>query len=206
MRCCHYDNLSDDPAEEYFAHGITEDIITGLSAYHALRVIARNSSFTFKHQSKSVRQVGEALDVQYLVEGSVRKSGNQIRITARLVDVDSKIWSQRYDREFKDIFTIQDAVTNSVVAILPNRLRAADLARAKKKHTANMEAYDYVFVASIIIISSQPKTTRGPLNIWRRQSSLTRIMPRHLPGLPVSWGKEGPKAITRKTFVKKVWI
>ncbi len=141
-----FDNLSDDPTEEYFADGITEDIITGLSAFHALRVISRNSSFAFKHQSKSTQEVGDALNVQYLVEGSVRKSGHKIRITAHLVDVasGSEIWSQRYDRDFKEIFAVQDEVTESVVAILPNRLQAADLVRAKRKNTDNMVAYDYV--------------------------------------------------------------
>jgi len=141
-----FDDLSDDPSEEYFADGITEDLITGLSAYHALRIIARSSSFTFKHQSKSIQKIGAALNVQYLVEGSVRKSGDQIRITARLVEAasGSEIWSQRYDREFKDIFAIQDEVTNSVAAILPARLQAADLVRAKRKNTGNMLAYDYL--------------------------------------------------------------
>lgn len=139
-------NLSGDPAEDYFADGITEDIITGLSAYHALQVIARNSSFAFKGQDKSVQTIGAQLNVQYLVEGSVRKSGSRVRITARLADVanGNEIWSQRYDRNFEDIFAVQDEVTESVVAILPSRLQAADLARAKRKNTSNMAAYDYL--------------------------------------------------------------
>lgn len=141
-----FDNLSGDPAEEYFADGITEDIITGLSAYHALQVTARNSSFAFKGQAVRMREIGDALKVQYVVDGSVRKSDNRVRITARLADVakDCEVWSQRYDREFEDIFAVQDEVTESVVAILPNRLQAADLARAKKKKTSNMAAYDYL--------------------------------------------------------------
>jgi adenylate cyclase len=139
-------NLPDDPADEYFADGITEDIITSLSAYHALRVIARNSSFAYRRQDKSVQEIGAALDVQYLVEGSVRKNGNRVRVTARLADVatGAEIWSQRYDRELEDIFAVQDEVTESVVAILPDRLQAADLARAKRKNTGNMAAYDYL--------------------------------------------------------------
>lgn len=141
-----FDNLSGDPTEDYFADGITEDIITGLSAYHALLVIARNSSFAFKGQAETVKEIGRALNVQYVVEGSVRKSGKMVRITARLAHVASgcEIWSQRYDREFEDIFVVQDEVTESVVAILPNRLQAAELARANKKKTSNMVAYDFV--------------------------------------------------------------
>jgi adenylate cyclase len=141
-----FDNLSGDPAEDYFADGITEDIITGLSAFHALQVIARNSAFAFRRRAESALEIGEALNAGYLVEGSVRRSGNQVRITARLVDAarGTEIWSQRYDREFKRIFEIQDEVTESVVAVLPDRLQAADLARAKRKHTENMLAYDYV--------------------------------------------------------------
>jgi adenylate cyclase len=106
-------NMSDDKSQEYFSDGLTEEIITALSKVPTLFVIARNSSFVYKGKAVNVRQVGRELGAKYVVEGSVRKSGNEVRITARLIDamIGNHLWADRYERELKDIFTIQDEVT-----------------------------------------------------------------------------------------------
>lgn len=143
-----FDNMSGDPEQEYFADGITEDIITGLSRFHTLFVIARNSTFVYKGQAVKVQEVGRDLGVQYVVEGSVRKSGRRVRVTAQLVEADSgkHAWADRYDRDLDDIFAVQDEITQAIVSTLPGRLDYAGWERAKRKQTANMTAYDYVLL------------------------------------------------------------
>ena len=141
-----FDNMSGDPEQEYFSDGITEDIITQLSQFRSLFVIARNSSFAYKGRAVNVPEIGNDLGVKYVVEGSVRRSANQVRITAQLIDAVSgnHIWAQRYDRNMEDIFAVQDDVTQKIVAALIGRVEAADLERAKRKSTANMVAYDFL--------------------------------------------------------------
>ena len=137
-------NMSGDPEQEYFSDGITEDIITELSRFRDLSVIARNSSFVFKGKSAAVSEIGSKLGVQYLVEGSVRKAGNRVRITAQLVDVGTggHIWADRFDREPEDIFVVQDEVVRTVTATLIGRVEQVHRDRAKYKPTSNLEAYD----------------------------------------------------------------
>ena len=139
-----FTNISGDPEQEYFSDGITEDIITELSRFRDLSVIARNSSFTFKGKSVAISEVGSKLGVQYVVEGSVRKAGNRVRITAQLVDVatSNHIWADRYDREIEDIFVVQDEVVRTVTATLIGRVEQVRRDRAKNKPTSNLEAYD----------------------------------------------------------------
>jgi adenylate cyclase len=141
-----FDNMSGDAEQEYFADGLTEDIITALSRFQTFFVIARNSSFTYKGQSVNVGKVGRELGVAYVVEGSVRKSGNRVRITAQLVEAASgnHIWAERYDHDFTDMFDLQDDVTRSIVAAIPGRLESADLNRIKRKRPEDMAVYDYV--------------------------------------------------------------
>ena len=141
-----FDNISRDPEQEYFADGITEDIITALSRFRSLFVIARNSSFAYKGRAVKVQEVGQDLGVQYVLEGSVRKAGSRVRITAQLVDAASgnHVWAERYDRDMEDIFAVQDEVTQTIVATLVGRLEAADLERAKRKARDNLAAYDYL--------------------------------------------------------------
>ena len=145
-------NLSDDPEQEVFADGITEDIITELSRFKDLFVIARNSTFTCKGQAVKVQDVGKDLGVHYVVEGSVRRSGQRVRVTVQLIDAStgSHIWAERYDRDLDDIFELQDEVTRAIVAILPGRLEAAGLDRTQRKPTENMAAYDYVIRGKIL--------------------------------------------------------
>ncbi len=146
-------NMSGDAEQEYFADGITEDIITGLSRFRELFVIARNSAFTYKGRPAKVQDVGRELGVQYIVEGSVRKAGNRVRITAQLVDAASgnHLWAERYDRDLEDIFAVQDQVTETVVATLAGRLGDLGVDRAKLKPTQSLTAFDYVLHARQLI-------------------------------------------------------
>src|SRR5213078_4173456 len=128
-------NMSGDLEQEYFSDGISEDIITGLSKLRWFFVIARNSSFTYKGKSVHMRQIAEELGVGYVVEGSVRKSGDRVRITAQLNNVatGSHIWAERYDRDLADVFAVQDEITESIVAAIEPQLYAAENFRAKRK-------------------------------------------------------------------------
>jgi adenylate cyclase len=143
-----FDNMSGDPEQVYFSDGITEDIITELSRFRTLFVIARNSSFTFRGKDVDVKEVGRKLGVHYVVEGSVRKAGNKIRVTAQLVDTASghHLWAERYDRNLEDIFAVQDEVTRAIVSALPGRLEDAGSESAARKPTESMTAYDYVLL------------------------------------------------------------
>ena len=145
-------NMSGEADQEFFADGLTEDIITELSRFHGLLVISRNSSFKYKGKPLDVRQVAKDLDVHYVVEGSVRKAGNRVRITVQLIDAetDRHIWAERYDRDLADIFAIQDEVTAAIAAILPGRVEAARRDRAERKPTENMAAYECVLAAKVL--------------------------------------------------------
>jgi TolB-like protein len=139
-----FTNMSGDPEQEYFSDGITEDIITELSRNRGLLVIARNSSFVFKGPAVDVAEVGRKLGVRYVVEGSVRKSGNRIRLTAQLIEVatGNHVWAERYDRGLEDIFAVQDELTQSIVAALPGRIAAALVRTSRHKSTDSLDAYD----------------------------------------------------------------
>ena len=137
-------NMSGDAEQEYFADGISEDIITALSKLSQLFVIARNSSFTFKGRNVNVQEVGKSLGVRYVLEGSVRKSGNRVRITAQLIDATTggHLWAERFDRDLTDIFAVQDDVTQQIVGALALNLTEGDQQRLATEHTDNVEAYD----------------------------------------------------------------
>jgi TolB-like protein/class 3 adenylate cyclase/tetratricopeptide (TPR) repeat protein len=139
-----FQNMSGDAEQDYFADGISEDIITALSKLSQLFVIARNSSFTFKGKNVNIQDVGRSLGVRYVVEGSVRKSGNRVRITAQLIDATSggHLWAERFDRELIDIFDVQDDVTRHIVTALALNLTENDKQRITAEHTDNLEAYD----------------------------------------------------------------
>jgi adenylate cyclase len=137
-------NLSGDPEQEYFSDGITEDIITELSRFRTLFVIARNSSFAFRGRSVGASEIARELGVRYLVEGSVRKAGRRVRVTAQLVKVESgsHLWAERFDRDLEDIFAVQDEVTQAIVSALPGRLDAAAVESGRKRPTDSLTAYD----------------------------------------------------------------
>ncbi len=143
-----FDNMSDDPEQDYFADGITEDIITGLARFHALFVIARNSTFVYKGRSVNVQDIGRDLGVRYLVEGSVRKAGQKVRVNAQLIESSTgqHVWAERYDRNLDDIFAVQDEITQAIVSTLPGRLEEPGRELVRRKPTASMSAYDHVLL------------------------------------------------------------
>jgi TolB-like protein len=140
-----FQNMSGDAEQEYFADGIVEEIITALSRFQHLFVIARNSSFTYKGRAVDVKQVGRELGVRYVLEGSVRKSGSRVRITGQLIDATTgaHLWADRFDGALEDIFDLQDQMTQSVVGAIAPKLEQAEIERAKRKPTESLDAYDY---------------------------------------------------------------
>jgi adenylate cyclase len=139
-----FDNMSGDPAQDYFCDGVVEDIITALSHLPWLFVIARTSTFTYKGRAVDVKQIGKELGVRYIVQGGIRRSGDKLRITAQLTDVAnaSNLWAERYDRQVTDVFDLQDEITASVAGALEPSLRLAEIERAKQKRPENLRAYD----------------------------------------------------------------
>ncbi len=144
-----FDNMSDDPEQDYFCDGISEDILTALSKVKWFFVIARNSSFSYKGRSVHIREIAEELAVRYVVEGSVRKEGDRVRITAQLNDVatGSHIWAERYDRHLTDVFAVQDEITTSIVASIEPQIYAAENFRARGKPPNSLDAWDLVMRA-----------------------------------------------------------
>jgi TolB-like protein/class 3 adenylate cyclase len=140
-----FTNMSGDAEQEYFADGTVEDIITALSRMTWLFVIARNSSFTYKGKAVDIKQVGRELGVRYVLEGSVRKAGNKVRITGQLIDAatGAHLWADRFDGGLEDIFDLQDEVTTSVIGAISPKLEQAEIERAKRKPTEKLAAYDY---------------------------------------------------------------
>ena len=139
-----FTNMSGDPEQEYFSDGISEDIFTELSRFRSLFVIARNSSFAFKGQSLDIKDLSKRLGVRYVVEGSVRRAGNRVRITAQLIDAvaDAHLWAERYDRDLDDIFAVQDEVTHAIVTAVEPTLGSAERKRAHRKPTESLDAWE----------------------------------------------------------------
>jgi adenylate cyclase len=153
-----FTNMSGDPEQEYFADGVVEDIITALGRVKSFFVIARNSSFTYKGRAIDVRQVGRELGVRYVLEGSLRKAGNRLRITGQLVEAETglHIWADRFDGNLEDVFELQDSITGNVVAAIEPRLRLAEIERAKLKRPESLSAYDrYLRALSQFYLSSR---------------------------------------------------
>jgi adenylate cyclase len=169
-----FNNMSGDAEQEFFADGITEDIITELSRFRELFVISRNSSFKYKGQPVDVQKFARELGVQYVVEGSVRKVGNRVRITVQLIDAetDRHVWAERYDRDLEDIFAIQDEVTSAIVATLPGRVEAASRDRAARQPTGNMAAYECVLTGKVLHHRSNPADNARALALLERAIEL----------------------------------
>jgi len=149
-------NMSGDPEQEYFADGMVEEIITALSRIRWLFVIARNSSFTYKGQAIDVKQVGRELGVRYVLEGSVRKAGGRVRITAQLIDAltGTHLWADRFDGSLEDVFDLQDKVASSVAGVIEPALQAAETARSADRPTNDLTAYDLYLRAYAMVLSS----------------------------------------------------
>jgi adenylate cyclase len=141
-----FENLSGDPEQAYFSDGVTEDIIRELSRFRELHVISRNSSFRYRGKSMDMRQVGRELGVHYVVEGSIRRSGQQLRISVQLIEAESgnNLWAERYDRKVEDVFAVQDEVVRMIVATLPGQIAGAGARSARRKRPDGMSVYDYL--------------------------------------------------------------
>ena len=163
-------NMSGDPEQEYFSDGITEDIITDLSKVSALLVIARNTSFTFKGKVMDVKDVARALGVSHVLEGSVRKAGDRVRITAQLIDsvTGGHVWADRYDRDLTDIFAIQDEISKAIVAALRVKLLPAEKKAIEARGTQSVDAYNLYLMA-------RQQWTEGSLGDVRRQEAIVRM-------------------------------
>jgi TolB-like protein/Flp pilus assembly protein TadD len=164
-----FSNMSDDRAQDYFADGITEDIITELSRIRRLFVIARNSTFVYKGGTRDIKQIGCELGVRYALEGSVRQAGHRVRITAQPIDASTgtHLWADRFDGELADIFDLQDQVTTNVVAAIGPKLEQAEIERVKRKPTENLNAYDYFLRAMACFHRQSRQANAEALRLFR---------------------------------------
>ena len=169
-----FENMSGDPEQEYFGDGIAEDIITALSKLRGFFVIARNSTFAYKGKAPDIRQVARELGVRYVLEGSVRKSGERLRVTGQLIDAASgnHIWAERYDRPTSDIFALQDEITDSVVATIEPQLYAAENLRLRSKPPESLDAWGCVVRAMPFIWAWVSQTDDTGINLLKRAIEL----------------------------------
>ena len=169
-----FQNMSGDPEQEYFADGIVEDIITALSRFKSLFVIARNSSFAYKGRSPDIRQVGRDLGVKYVLEGSVRRAGNRLRITAQLIDAQSgaHAWADRFEGSPADVFDFQDEVTKKVVVAVAPRVERAEVARALRRPLGNTDAYDCYLKGLAYLSFPSAETVDQALDLFSKASAL----------------------------------
>ena len=169
-----FQNLSGDPAQEYFADGMVEEITTALSRISGLFVIARNSSFTYKGRNVDVRQVGRELGVRYVLEGSVRRAGDRVRITGQLVQAatGAHLWADRVDGTLEDVFDLQDRVAEAVAGAIEPTLRRAEVERARRKPTDSLDAYDLYLRALPLVLTMTPDANREALQLLERAVAL----------------------------------
>ena len=158
-----FTNMSGDPEQEYFTDGVTEDILTELSRFHSLFVIARNSSFTYEGKAIDVRTVAKELGVRYVLEGSIRRSGDRIRVSGQLIDAltGNHIWAERYDRTLEDVFAVQDEVTRCIVKAIAPRIDAAERAHVERHRPESLTAYAIALKASAMISTTQQRSNRA---------------------------------------------
>ena len=172
-----FQNMSGDPEQEYFTDGMVEEIITALARIRWLFVIARNSTFTYKGRAVDVKQVGRELGVRYVLEGSVRKGGNRLRITAQLIEAETgaHLWADRFDGSLKDVFELQDQVALSVAGVIEPALQVAEIRRATARPTSDLTAYD-LYLRSIELARAWTREAKlfAPSTFWSRRSSAIR--------------------------------
>ena len=178
-------NLSGDPEQEYFADGIVDDIITELSRFSDLFVIARNSSFQYKGKAVDVRQVGRELGVHYVLEGSIRRSGERIRVAARLIDAATARhrWAEHYDRKLEEVFAVQDEVVATIVAILAAHVRQAEIERTRAKPPNSWQAYDYYLQALDTVASFN--SSFSVKDLYEARRLLHQSLATSIPTMPV---------------------
>jgi len=169
-----FTNMSGDSEQEFFCDGLTEDIITELARFPFLFVISRHSSFAFKGEKVDIKDVGEKLGVQYVVEGSVRRAGNRFRVTAQLIDAGTgnHIWAERYDRELDDVFVVQDEVTRTIVAIIAAQLGKTVSDRAARKHPASIKSYEYFLQGNQLYAQFNPDDNIIAMERYKRAIEL----------------------------------
>jgi TolB-like protein/cytochrome c-type biogenesis protein CcmH/NrfG len=169
-----FNNLSDDAEQDYFSDGITEDIITALSKYRSLAVVARNSSFTFKTSGGDARSVGLTLGADYLVDGSVRKTTDRVRVTTQLVETETgrQLWAERYDRDLKELFDLQDEITTAIAARIEPEVGAAERMRAERKAVPALHAWDFFRLGTKHFYKSTPSDNREAQRLLRRAIEL----------------------------------
>jgi TolB-like protein len=169
-----FSNLSGDPEQEYFANGVVEDIIAGLSRIKWLFVIARNSSFTYRGNSVDVKRAGRELGVRYLLQGSLRKEGNHVRISTQMIEAETRghVWAERYDRPVDDIFALQDEITLSVVSAIEPKLRLAEVERVRRMRPDSLDAYDLVLQAQPDVYAVMPERVTKALPLLERALAL----------------------------------
>ncbi len=169
-----FSNLSGDPEQDYFADGMVDDIITGLARINWLFVIARNSTFAYKGRAVDVKQVGRELGVRYVLEGSVRKAGGNVRVTGQMIDASTgaHVWAERYDRSSNDIFALQDEIALSAVGAIAPSVRRAEIDRVKRKRPESLDAYDLVLRAQRDVDSGMPEQVTRALAILDRAIGL----------------------------------
>jgi TolB-like protein/tetratricopeptide (TPR) repeat protein len=172
-----FSNLSGDPEQEYFADGMVDDIITGLARINWLFVIARNSTFTYKGRAVDVKQVGRELGVRYVLEGSVRKAGANVRVTGQMIDASTgaHVWAERYDRNSDDIFALQDEIALSAVGAIAPSVRRAEIERVKRKRPESLDAYDLVLRAQRDVDSGMPEQVTRALVLLERAIELDPV-------------------------------
>ena len=169
-----FNNMSSDPEQEFFADGLTEDITTELSRFGGLFVISRNSTFTYKGKQFRASDVANDLNVRYVVEGSVRKAGNRVRVNVQLIDglADRHVWAERYDRDLEDIFAIQDDITSAITATLPGRIEAENTEQARRMPTESMPAYECVLAGKVLHHNSNQVDNAKALELLERAIEL----------------------------------
>ena len=174
-----FHNLSGDAAQDYFADGIVDDLITALSRFRTFAVISRNSSFVYKGRAVDVREIGRELGVRYVLEGSIRRSGNRLRVTAQLVDAATAghLWAQNYDGTLEDVFDVQDRITESVVSIVEPMVKRAEIERTRLKPPTSLDAYDLYLEAMALVLTTEPGATMRAIELIERSLALD-------PGFP----------------------
>jgi len=185
-----FQNMSDDPSQEYFVDGMVEDIITGLSRIKWLFVIARNSSFIYKGKAVDIRQVGRELGVRYVLEGGLRKAGSRLRITGQLLEAETgaHIWADRYDGALEDVFDMQDKITAAIVGVLEPNIQRAEIERARRKRPDNLDAYDLYLRALPHFASVMPEDARIGMGFLEQA---LKLEPNYAPAhAHLAWGME----------------
>ena len=169
-----FENMSSDPEQEYFADGIAEDIITALSHIKQWFVVARNSSFVYKGRNVDVREIAKQLGVRYVLEGSVRKGGNQLRITGQLIEAESgtHLWADKFDGDLAEVFALQDQITESVVGAIEPSLRTAEIERSKRKPPKDIGAYDFYLQALPQLYALRPDQNLHGLTLLHKAIEL----------------------------------